>query len=369
MNKLLKVILYIFIIILLSLLLSPFISLILPEKLTNRTYFRLLYHVIADKEIADVISKEEKARKIFEYVVDHTFLQGIPYECKPAQSLMYGEAYCDFQARVLNALLGAVGIKSRYIVLFDRTGISPHTTAEVFLDGKWRVFDPSLNIIFQDKQGNKLTLEDLSANPKTIYQQEKLVAWKDYDPGDYQAKVVWLVRMFPLPSPPERSTPVVFQAHLFDRIADTYYKVFKQPFFNSYQDLYLFFKKRFAKDDFRTFFKARNYHLAYRQALALEYYNRLLEKHPESEYAQDVFFFRGMLYFERKDLANAKDVFNFIISEKYPYSSKWKMAAYYYLGKIYGLEGKQEESLNVYQHADALKLSAKVMQDLSQRRK
>ncbi len=351
------------VVIFLGLLLSPFVSLFLPEKLTNRTYFRLFYHVIADRETAGCISEEDKINRIFDYVLSHTFLQGTPYECKPAESLMSGEAYCDYQARILNALLGALNINSRYVILFDKSGISPHTTCEVFLAGKWRVFDASLNIIFQDKSGNKLTLEELSANPELIFRQRKIAALKDYDPEDYAIKAAWFKSMFPFALTPERSTPVILQAHILDRIADVYYKIFKIPFFDFYQDAYLRLKKRHAPDDLRLFFKARNYHLAYRYGKALKYYDEFLKRYPDSGYTQDVLFYRGMLYFDIKKFNEAKNSFELIIN-KYP--SKWKRASYYYLGRIYGDAGNIQMSLAAYNNADNLKLSYDILEKLNQ---
>lgn len=78
MNKYIKIILGIIFIIAL-LLLSPIISLILPLKLTNHTYYILLYHVIVDKETEDCFSDEEKALRLFQYVVSHEFARGTPY--------------------------------------------------------------------------------------------------------------------------------------------------------------------------------------------------------------------------------------------------------------------------------------------------
>lgn len=368
LRKLLKSLLAIFAVCFLGLVFSPLVSLVLPEKLTNRTYYRLLYKVIADKETTGCKNEEEKTLKIFHYVVDHTFLQGVPQKAKPAESLIYGEAYCDYQARVLNALLGAAGINGRYIVLFDKTGISPHTSAEVFLAGKWRVFDSSLNIIFQDKAGNRLSLEELSANPDLIFEQKKLIAWKDYAPEDYETKSSGLKSMFPLVSQPLRSIPVNSQAHILDRIADLYFRLFKYPFFDFYQNVYLTLKKPFAPEDFRLFFKARNYHLAYRYSLALKHYDSLIAKYPESKYTEDAVFFRGILYFDHQEYSKAIEALNLFTDKDSKFSSKWKNAAYFYLGRIHEQEGRHEESLNVYQHADVLKLSAEVMEEINQRR-
>ncbi|MDD4894695.1 MAG: hypothetical protein PHW54_05210 [Candidatus Omnitrophica bacterium] len=363
MLKVLRIFIVLFFsVILLGLLFSPFVSLFLPEKLTNRTYFRLLYHVIADRETIGCISDEDKVSRIFDYVLSHTFLQGTPYECKPAESLMSAEAYCDYQARILNALLGALNINSRYVVLFDKSGISPHTTCEVFLGEKWRVYDASLNIIFQDNLGNKLALEELSANPGLIFQQRKMIALKDYDPQDYAIKSAWFNSMFPFPLPPERSTPVILQAHILDRIADGYYKIFKTSFFDFYQDSYLHLKKQNAAADLRLFFMARNYHLAYRYAKALKCYDEFLLRYPVSEYTQDVLFFRAMLYFDIKNFNEAEKSFELIIN-KYPL--KWRSASYYYLGRIYGAVGNDAMSLASYNNVDTLKLSFEVLENLN----
>lgn len=346
----------------LGLLFSPFISLLLPVKLTNHTYHRLLYHVIADGVTAGCASDREKAVKIFGYVVDRTFLQGTPYKCKPAESLIFGEAYCDFQARILNALLGSAGITSRYAALFDKNGVSPHTTNEVLLDGKWRVFDSSINIVFRDNKGNYFSLEDLSANPDLIFQQKKLMALKDYAPGVYRTTFDWFTRMFPIPSPPFRSIPVNSQLHIFDHITDAYYKVFKKPFFDLYQDLYLSLKEPRDKTGLPLFFKARNYHLTYRYAKALKYYDELLAEYPEGRYAQDAVFYLGMLYFDMKDFIESEKFFKLII-EKYP--AKWRNASYYYLGLIYSATGNNKAALSAYSNADAFRLPSDVLEKLN----
>lgn len=363
MNRYLKVIFIALIVILSLFLLSPFISLILPQKLTNRTYYRLLYSVIVDKETSGNISDEEKILKLFNYVVRHEFAQGSPYECKPAESLIYGQAYCDFQARTLNSLLGITGIKSRYAMLLDKDGISPHTLNEVFIDGKWCVFDTTMNIIFTDGKGNKVTLEQMSADPGLIINNKKLIALKGYRVESYENLVKLYSRMFPMPLQPRRSTPNVYQVHIFDRITDLYFKAFKYNFFNFYQDLYLKLKTvNLVKEDTRLFFLARNYHLAYRNKLAQNYYNRLLEKYPNSILAEDTIFFYGMFSFENKNYNKAADFFN-IILVKFP--RKWENPAYYYLGFIYEAAEDKKSSLLSFCNTDINKLDAEKIVELN----
>lgn len=341
---------------------SPIVSLVLPEKLTNRTYYQLLYQVIVDKETQGLKTDEEKVLSLFQYVVNHEFPQGTPYKCRPAESLVYAEAYCDFQARTLNALLGISGIPSRYAMLLDKDGISPHTLNEVFLGQKWCVFDTTTNIIFKDGKGSHLSLEQLSDNPDLIFDNKKVKILKEYSRQRYEDMVKWLIRMFPMPFEPDRSTPVMYQYHIFDKITGIYFKIFKNNFFNAYQDLYLTVKKRYARDDFREFFIARSCHLSYRKDLALQHYNILLQKYPQGNYMEDTIFFKGVLYFEMKNFPKAIEFLNLTLNKS---SQKWKNAAHYYLGCAYEMAGQKEDSLKAYSNADIYKLSAEAIEELS----
>lgn len=343
---------------------SPVISLLLPEKLTNRTYYRLLYNLIAQEETVGCVTDEEKALKLFDYTVNHQFLQGIPEKAKPAESLFYGEAYCDYQARVLNALLGASGIKSRYAMLLDKDGVSPHTLNEVFLGGKWCVFDPAVNIIFRDEKGSMLSLEEL--NEALIRSDRKLAALKIFKPEDYETIVNWYFRVFPLLGLPKRSEPVISQAHIFDRMTDGYFRVFGRSFFNFFQSAYLKLKKgSLDKKDFQLFYRARNYHLSYRSDPALKNYNVLLKDYPESDFFQDALFFCGMLYFDKGNFAEAEKSFKRVLQD-FP---KWKEASSYYLGRTYEALGDNDRALAVYSGASMYKLSAEMLEKINSKQK
>lgn len=366
MNKFFKISLLLLAVIFLVLLLSPAISLIFPIKLTNHTYYRLIYRVIAEEETKGCLNDESKVLKLFDYIINHEFMQGKPYKCKPFESLVYGEAFCDFQARTFNALLGAAGITSRSVFLFNKDNISNHTLNEVLLDKKWCVFDPALNVIHKDAKGNFFSLRDLSSEPNFIYRNRKFAAMKEYDKVEYDTYVRTFSILFPIPIEPKRSVPVIQQTHIFDYVADGYFKIFGYYFFNFYQDLYLNFKKNYiGRDDFRLFFMARNYHLSYRKELALKYYRILLDKYPQSDYAQDAVFFSGMFYFEQKEFSKSTEFFKVIV-DKYP--QKWANAAYYYLGMIYNILGNQEMSLSMFSKVSFEKLSAAILDELNKQR-
>lgn len=364
MNKYVKALLYILAIFISILLASPFISLSLPKKYANRAYYRLIYRVIVEKETAGCRTNEETADKIFQYISNHEFAMGTPFECKPVESLIYAQAYCDFQARTLNELLGIAGIFSRYDMLLDKSGISPHTLNEVFLHGKWCVFDPAMNIIFKDKSGKMLSLDEISANPGLILNSKKLIALKEYDQPEYSVREKWYCELFPMPLPPIRSKPVILKYHIFDYMIDAYFKIFKYNFSDFYQDLYLKFNKCGLREaDLILFFKARNYHLCYRDDLAFKYYNLLLKQFPDSKYAKDAILFKGMLYFDTGDFHKAIEAFNLAI-EKDP---GWSKVANFYLGRAYANLGDDQASLEAYSKTFILNLSDRILEELNKR--
>ena len=357
MKKVLYFSLFLFIF---CILFSPFLSFAFPDKFRDHVYFRLAYNVIVNNEIQGVMNKSEKFQKIFDYVVNHEFAQGNPYKCKPFESLVFAEAYCDFQARTLNVLLAAAGIKSRYAILLDENGISPHTLNEVFLDGKWCAVDTSSNIILKDYQGKALPLEELTNNPNLILNDVKLATLREYNNVYYESLRDWYLQVFSSRAHPIRSKPDIQKTHIIDWISDIYYGIFKDKFLNLYQDIYLKLKDRkLVNDDFKLFYLARNYHLFGRADLALRYYSELLTMFPDSIYGKDALFFIGMFYFEmKKDYGKAIYYFKMTIDKD---SGKWGKSAYYYLGKAYSQIGNHRASISAYNNANIARLSQDIL--------
>ena len=57
----------------------------------------------------------------------------------------------------------------RRLLLLNPDGKTKHVVAEVFIDGRWAVVDPTFHVILRDKQGHLLTRQDLQ-NP-AIFEQ------------------------------------------------------------------------------------------------------------------------------------------------------------------------------------------------------
>jgi tetratricopeptide (TPR) repeat protein len=276
--------------------------------------------------------------------------------------LIYGEAYCDFQARTLNALLAVAGIPSRYAMLMDNSGISVHTLNEVLLNKKWCTFDTLTNFAFQDESGSRFSLAELSDDAGLIKKDKKIVALHEFDKGYADDIIQYYARVFPMSFKPRRSHPSIRKAHILDHISDAYFKVLRNSFFNLYQDIYLKFKKKYAhRDDFKLFFMARNYHLARRDAKAIKYYNALLDKYPDSKFIEDAVFFSAVLYYEMGNFTKSRELLNAIHDN---YSKKWKTAAHHYLGLIYESVGDIEASISAYRESGISRASADTIEKI-----
>lgn len=71
--------------------------------------------------------------------------------------LKRGSGYCDQAAYVFSVLSTRLGIPARMIMLQDQNGISRHTAAEVYLDGKWQYIDPWLGVFPHKQDGSAYT--------------------------------------------------------------------------------------------------------------------------------------------------------------------------------------------------------------------
>lgn len=343
----------------LCIMISPFISLLLPDRFRDHVYYRLGYNVIAYNEIQGITNTRKKMQKIFDYVVNHEFARGNPYKCKPFESLLFAEAYCDFQSRTLNALLSAAGINSRYAMLLDKNLVSPHTLNEVLLDGQWLTVDTTTNFIFEDSQGKAIPLEKLINNFNYVFNNVKFSILKEYN-NEYNENLRdWYSEILSSRSHPVYSIPDKKRVHIFDRINDFYFLIFKDKYSNFHQDIYLKFKTNIKKHDLKLFYYARNYHLFAREGLALRKYNELLSGFPDSAYAKDALFFMGLLYFEiKKDYDNAIYYFKRAVGES---PEKWGRASFYYLGKAYAEIGNYNESVSAYDKSNVTRISPDVL--------
>lgn len=251
---------YIVIVFLFVVLCSPFVGMFLSEKMRNHCYGELVYEVIANKETEGLFDKKDKAVKLFKFVQEKIKPIGEPYNGKPVDYLLSGRGWCDYQARTLNSLLGRLGILSRYAMLVDSQGISPHTINEIYLENKWTMFDSLNNLIFQinDKY---LDAQDLIKNENLV---SDVIKKSEFSDNQKKSLEELFIETLPYEKNWRRSTPRLKQYHIVDFLIGFYTKIFRIKFVNFYQDLYLKLQLKYELPEARDGLIKKHYRLLYR---------------------------------------------------------------------------------------------------------
>jgi hypothetical protein len=101
----------------------------------------------------------------------------------PVDTLNYKEllSVCGTGTNAFVNLASASGIEARRLLLLDAEGLNTnHVVAEVHLDGRWVIVDPSFHTMMTDSAGHPLTKEEL-ARPGVLQEATRNLA--GYDPA------------------------------------------------------------------------------------------------------------------------------------------------------------------------------------------
>lgn len=101
----------------------------------------------------------------------------------PVDTLNYKEllAVCGTGTNAFVNLASAGGLEARRLLLLDAAGLSTnHVVAEVYLDGRWIIVDPSFHTILTDRSGRFLTRQEL-AHPDIFREATGGIAGYDID--------------------------------------------------------------------------------------------------------------------------------------------------------------------------------------------
>ena len=116
----------------------------------------------------------------------------------PVDTLNYKELLnvCGTATNAFVNLASAGGLQARRLLLLDQQGLSTnHVVAEVLIDGRWVIVDPSFHAILTDSSGRLLTRKDL-ADPAVL--QDATQKLRGYDP-EYNYKHTAFVHLGHLP--------------------------------------------------------------------------------------------------------------------------------------------------------------------------
>lgn len=304
--------------------LLPFGMLLGPKVLRDYINRELAHKVITEKITKDLKTDEEKAIRLFNYVCTHIFKVTGVYAVNefPLNDIVRGTAYCDQQANSLLWLARKAGIKGRLIFLRGYDSVSHHSVCDLYIDGRYRIFDPYYDFVFFNDEGKIATFNEIQNGYQDLRSDglEALRLYSKFKLNNY----------FRLYEPAHEAT---FKTKDLKRILvsgfiSLYYDIFGDPYVTMFQEFY------FRLYDIQPFFRARFKHAAFRLKEAIADYNIVLDGQDSSELLKgDAAYFRAQAVWDKGDYNRAVMEFNKFL-EEYP-KSRWHAAAWFYLGNSY----------------------------------
>jgi hypothetical protein len=117
----------------------------------------------------------------------------------PVDTLNYKEllSVCGTATNAFVNLASAGGIEARRLLLLDAQGLNTnHVVAEVHLNGRWVIVDPSFHTILKDSAGRLLTKDEL-ARPEVFHDATRNIV--GYDPSyNYEHTAIIHLARLPL---------------------------------------------------------------------------------------------------------------------------------------------------------------------------
>jgi hypothetical protein len=257
-------------------------------------YRALLYTVVSQRATRSASSQADVVQRLndFVYLNVRTPEHAPVLDDTAADTLVRGFSYCDSAVLLFTRLLQEQSIPSRMTFLSPaQDAPSPHTIAEVFVDGAWRVFDTYYDFIPRLPDGRAATIADLIAHPELL--------------GPSRSEVDWYRAAYPVVESDVPPQPWRTVAGLVRRLPD--------GVIDRFQDLYLMLPPptyttkagaalSFGSPDGRLYFRARNYHVFQRTAEAAAAYSQLVRDYPASPFVDSARYELGQL-----DLTQAQD--------------------------------------------------------------
>lgn len=127
-------------------------------------YRQLLLAQVAIQAASPNLSAEDEALSVLRHIksVAGEYPKSV-IDDDPAGTLIRGWAYCDGAANAFAQVGLRRGMEVRLVSLWDENEFSPHTVAEVMIDGKWRVFDLLEGTVSYTDDGELATSQDIAA--------------------------------------------------------------------------------------------------------------------------------------------------------------------------------------------------------------
>lgn len=292
-----------------------------PDRLRDYLHRELLYKVIVSKLTEGIRSDKEKAFKLMDYVYTHVVINVQTYEeildKHPLSDLKRGVGVCDQLANTLITLARKAHIKGRLIFLKGDSDSSRHSVCDLYINGEFRMFDPTFNFVYINNEKEIATFDDIQKHniePGVLVLNSGLA-----DPfAPRESYLLLFSPTFP-PKNFRRNYEQDKVRFILSRIMDLYYDIFGDVFLTLYQEAYF---KLSGQDDF---IKARYKHLASRYDSAGSGYDHII-KNSDNEYERTgSMFFKNQIYWDMGMIERSISGFEKLL-RNFPDLSKHRLA-------------------------------------------
>ena len=302
-------------------------------------YRALLYTVVSQRATRLASSQAEVVQRLndFVYLNVRTPDKAPVLDDTAADTLIRGFSYCDSAVLLFTRLLQEQSIPSRMTFLSPaQDAPSPHTIAEVFVDGAWRVFDTYYDFIPRLPDGSVATIADLIARPELL--------------GPSRSELDWYRAAYPVveadvPPQPWRTVSGLVRRlpdGVIDRLQDVYLML-PPPTYTTRGGASL----SFAGPDGRLYYRARNYHVFQRTAEAAAAYAQLARDYPASPFVDSARYELGQLELtQAHDPAAAAEQFESLI-RAHP-DTAWRGDATYLQARALEASGACGQARDLY---------------------
>ncbi len=296
----------------------------------HRLYRALLYPVVAHRITASATSLDQALDQLDQFVY---FDVGTPDQAPVVDDsagdiLIRGFGYCDQTDLVFTRLAAELGVDGRMLFLREADGTSPHSVAELYLDGHWRVYDTFFGFTPRRDDGSAATVGDLVRDPSLLeYSGGEIADW--YQHGTP-------VRLVDTDASPigkllDRAGELVAtQPWLADRLQDLYLRLPYPSYVDSDGQPF----ETYSSPDAQLYFRARNYQLFDREARARATYQQIVSQYPGSQWADDALYQLGLLAIDDDDQPGQAIATLDALQATYP-ATHWKDEAAYVEAEAY----------------------------------
>jgi TolA-binding protein len=254
----------------------------------HQVYRALLYAVVAKHVTAGATTTREALSRLHEYVYLNVRSPRNmrKLDDSAADTLIRGYGYCDPSSLVFVRLAEEIGLDARMLFLWDDHGNSPHTVAEVYLDGDWRVFDTLYYVAPVRPDGEEATAQDIAEHPEDLGVSRNDPEWFARARPVYEVPPSWLDTLL---SGLAHRIVYAMPDWLTDALQDAYLRLPMRTYENPG-----YFERPSAPDTL-LYLKARHLQIFGRVADAEAAYQELFKRYPDSSYVDDAHYSQALM--------------------------------------------------------------------------